>query len=280
MPRKINDLTGKAFSYLTIVSLNERRNGKTYWNCKCFCGNEVVRDVGSLTSKRSQIKTCGCFRKDFSGQKFGYLEILKIVNHGGLFWLAKCDCGNEVKLPISKFIKRTSCGCRNNESKVIHGHARRSHKNGQTKLYTTWIALKDRCFNPNNQAFQYYGGRGITVCERWLDFNKFAEDMGDPPNSKVSIDRIDTDLGYSPENCRWASNKTQVVNKRGKVRKASSRYKGVVRFSETKWRARITVDKKLLCLGLYDSEESAALAYNKKALQVWGDDAYLNKVFD
>ena len=82
--------------------------------------------------------------------------------------------------------------------------------------YTSWNAMKQRCSDPRCRSYPRYGGRGITVCERWLGksgFSNFLADMGEKPSASHSIDRIDNDKGYSPENCRWASNKSQSVNK-------------------------------------------------------------------
>src|SRR5262249_901164 len=82
----------------------------------------------------------------------------------------------------------------------------------QTSTYTVWITMKDRCFNPNSRLWKHYGGRGITVCDRWLDYTNFVADMGERPPG-LWIERRDNTQGYSPENCSWETRKTQSLNK-------------------------------------------------------------------
>lgn len=121
-------------------------------------------------------------------------------------------------------------------------------KHGMTghPLWATWAAMKQRCSNPNNTHYSYYGGRGIKVCERWLNFALFVEDMGDKPTPQHTLDRINNNEGYSPDNCRWASKSEQIINT--KVRSDNkSGIKGVC-WSVTKqrWYVRVIRNNQLI----------------------------------
>ena len=98
---------------------------------------------------------------------------------------------------------------------ITHGHTR---VGSPRNTYWIWAAMLDRCKNPNNKTFAYYGGRGIAVCERWLSFENFLSDMGQRPSPQHSLDRRDNSLGYSKDNCRWSTKREQMANMRSNIR--------------------------------------------------------------
>ena len=152
------------------------------------------------------------------GLKFGRLTVVDDLGNSRVACL--CDCGLSVFVRCQSL--RTgntqSCGCLKIERAQqnlpapirTHGEAQRGK---HTREYRIWIDMKSRCFNPLNKHWNDYGGRGITICDRWMDFSNFLADMGRRP-SGLSIDRINNDGNYEPNNCRWATAKEQQHNQR------------------------------------------------------------------
>ena len=139
--------------------------------------------------------------------------------------------------------------------------------------YISWLAMKQRCYYEPNKRYADYGGRGITVCERWVNsFENFFSDLGQKPSENHTLDRIDVEGNYEPSNCRWSSPFVQAANKRT-YKNNKSGYKGVCQRSDTgKWQANINRSGKRIYLGQYDSEKGAIAARREaeELLRVYG----------
>lgn len=156
---------------------------------------------------------------DVVGKTFGHLTVLYVTKIRGRNkrLVCECSCGNVISTQFWNVIRgqSKSCGCQRgnyiSEGKTRHGQAA---EHGRTSEYNTWARIWDRCTNENNKKFMDYGGRGITVCDRWIVFEDFFADMGKKPTPKHSIERLDNSSGYGPGNCAWATNKAQSRNRR------------------------------------------------------------------
>lgn len=154
--------------------------------------------------------------KDLIGKKFGRLNVkcLSGTNkHGTKVWLCECDCGNMTTATCSSLTsnKVQSCGCLRNEkiSKVTY-----SHGGTHTRLYSILNGMKGRCKDMKNPAYKYYGGKGVSICDEWLDFTNFREwALSNGYSDNLTIDRIDLNGNYEPSNCRWITMTEQLDNK-------------------------------------------------------------------
>lgn len=213
--------------------------------------------------------------EDLTGQRFGRLMVISKTTSNKYrqsMWLCRCDCGTEKTiLGLSlKHGKTTSCGCRNREVAserfTTHGHTR----GGRTLEYQSWLAMIRRCNNPNEAIYHYYGGRGIKVCERWVNsYENFLEDMGKRPSKNHSLERIDVDGDYEPSNCKWATRTEQALNKRLYKNNISGKSGVVWNKERKKWQARINYDGKEIHIGLYDNIEDAIYARKEAEIKYY-----------
>ena len=195
-------------------------------------------------------------------EDLGFLFPTETSKRKSRYGIFKCSCGNEFKAITSNITSKTtnSCGC---YQKKQTSNANTKHGMNNHKLYTVWGSIMQRVNNENYEHFEDYGGRGITVCDRWLDVRNFIEDMYESYRDGLSIDRINPNGNYEPLNCRWSTKIVQARNTRVLRKDNTSGYRGVVFDKDSgKWTSKICIFKKIHYLGRFDTAIEAAIAYD------------------
>lgn len=241
------DITGMRFGYITVIKefdsiVRDNGNLERRWLCACDCGNQVV--INRSTLKEGTNTSCGCKTKPIEikpGDRFNKLLILKQVEnvrektgHKRRAFLCRCDCGNIVIIKGHDFNKnRKSCGhCgeskfksekRTNKQSIKAIKVKKPKRTENKRLYNIWAGMRYRCNSEKSRNFKYYGARGIKVCKEWdcsEGYEKFFKwAMANGYKDNLSIDRINVDGNYCPENCRWADAITQARNRRNSKNK-------------------------------------------------------------
>jgi len=292
------NIMGSKYGKLTILEvlppiIDNSGSKRIIVKAACDCGNIVEKKLKYL--KSGETKTCGkCLEivvgstdqgddiilsevkngEDILvGSKFNRLTVTNVgfVAHKSTskrYVEAVCDCGKRIFLDKWSVVTghTSSCGCYAVDMLVDRV---KTHGLCKSKTYTAWCNMKNRCMNPKTKGYANYGGRGISFCESWQDFDKFLQDMGEAPDG-LTLERIDVNGNYCKDNCTWATRSEQSINRR-KLKTNKSGKTGVhVDLAMGKWKASITVNYKREHLGYFDDIEDAISVRKEAELKYFG----------
>lgn len=221
----MENIIGRRFGKLTVLEFAPPKKHKNiYLICKCDCGR--TKQIPLTFLKDGRVSSCGCDidKRNIIGKKFGSLTVLERIKlNGRYFYCCKCECGKIINVRCDSLLDGNvrSCGCKQHE---LLKKANGKHNLSRTRIQKIYAGMINRCYLPSCPSYKNYGAKGITVCDEWrgenglVNFcnwaikNGYEEDILPNGRNRVTIDRINNNGNYEPQNCRWVDMKTQLNN--------------------------------------------------------------------